>query len=109
MRKRTLVLGTLALSVAFATSITTSGMQTVEPQRPGSQDQDSASAQTEADIELNADNYAAWRDHIQPDLSELAWEEIPWRTTFKDGLTAADVAGKPLLLWAMNGHPLGCT
>ena len=30
-------------------------------------------------------------------------------TTFKDGILAADTAGKPLLLWTMNGHPLGCT
>ena len=62
-----------------------------------------------ADIELTSDNYAIWRDHIQPDLSELAWEEIPWQTTFKDGIIAADTADKPLLLWTMNGHPLGCT
>jgi hypothetical protein len=39
----------------------------------------------------------------------LAWQQIPWATTFKDGIVAADAAGKPLLLWTMNGHPLGCT
>lgn len=36
------------------------------------------------------------------------WETIPWRS---DLLAARDDAmrtGRPLFLWAMNGHPLGC-
>jgi hypothetical protein len=59
--------------------------------------------------ELHDQNYADWCKHILPDTGELAWQQIPWVTTFKDGIVAADVAGKPLLLWTMNGHPLGCT
>ena len=62
-----------------------------------------------AKVELNDQNYADWRKHILPDTGELAWQQIPWATTFKDGIVAADAAGKPLLLWTMNGHPLGCT
>ena len=62
-----------------------------------------------AKVELNDRNYAAWRKHILPDTGQLAWQQIPWATTFKDGIVAADAAGKPLLLWTMNGHPLGCT
>jgi hypothetical protein len=62
-----------------------------------------------ADIGLNEENYTVWRDHILPNPSEMAWEQIPWLTTFKDGILAADAADKPLLLWTMNGHPLGCT
>ncbi len=62
-----------------------------------------------AKVELNDQNYADWRKHILPDTGELAWQQIPWATTFKDGILAADAAGKPLLLWTMNGHPLGCT
>jgi hypothetical protein len=62
-----------------------------------------------AKVELNDQNYAAWRKHILPDTGELAWQQIPWATTFKDGILAADAAGKPLLFWTMNGHPLGCT
>jgi hypothetical protein len=60
-------------------------------------------------VELNDQNYTQWRKHILPDTGELAWQQIPWATTFKDGIVAADAAGKPLLLWTMNGHPLGCT
>ena len=62
-----------------------------------------------ADIDLTKENYQLWRDHILPESNEMAWTEIPWLTTFKDGILAADDAGKPLLLWTMNGHPLGCT
>ena len=62
-----------------------------------------------AEIDLNEGNYAAWRKHILPEESELAWEKIPWLTTFKDGILAANTAGRPLLFWTMNGHPLGCT
>ena len=62
-----------------------------------------------AKVELNDKNYADWRKHILPDTGELAWQQIPWATTFKDGIVAADAAGKPLLFWTMNGHPLGCT
>jgi hypothetical protein len=62
-----------------------------------------------ADIDLTDVNYTVWRDHILPDPSELEWEQIPWLTTFKDGILAANAARKPLLLWTMNGHPLGCT
>ena len=60
-------------------------------------------------LELNGENYASWRDHVLPESSELAWEKIPWLTTFKDGIAAANAAEKPLLFWTMNGHPLGCT
>ena len=63
----------------------------------------------EADIELTDKNYESWRDHILPDLSEMAWNQIAWLSTFHDGIVSADAAQKPLLLWTMNGHPLGCT
>jgi len=62
-----------------------------------------------AKVELNYQNYADWRKHILPDTGELAWQQIPRATTFKDGIAVADAARKPLLLWTMNGHPLGCT
>jgi hypothetical protein len=62
-----------------------------------------------ADIDLRDENYTIWRDHILPDPGELAWEQIPWLATFKDGILAAQAEKKPLLLWTMNGHPLGCT
>ena len=61
------------------------------------------------DIELHQDNYAVWRDRILPAQEEMNWQQIPWLTTFRDGILAADREQKPLLLWTMNGHPLGNT
>ena len=51
----------------------------------------------------------AWRDYLLPTQEEAAFEALPWRNTFAQGLQDADAAGRPLLLWVMNGHPLGCT
>ena len=60
-------------------------------------------------IQLTSDNYEAWRSFIVPDESELTFLEIPWRTEFGKAVIDADRQDKPILLWAMNGHPLGCT
>lgn len=46
---------------------------------------------------------------IVPASEELAFREIPWRPTFWDGVVEAREQDRPVLLWAMNGHPLGCT
>ncbi len=58
---------------------------------------------------LTEDNYASVREQILPKQSELAWTRIPWRPSFQEGVAEAQVQGKPVLLWVMNGHPLGCT
>lgn len=52
---------------------------------------------------------SAWRAHLAPTQHELRWRSIPWRPTLGEGLEAAARSGRPLLLWLMNGHPLGCT
>lgn len=44
---------------------------------------------------------------IKPALA--AYETIPWRTDLLAARREAVAAGKPLFLWTMNGHPLGCT
>ncbi len=59
--------------------------------------------------ELDAPDLARWREHIRPAASETAYEAIPWIPSFAEGVRAANAARKPLLFWAMNGHPLGCT
>jgi hypothetical protein len=51
----------------------------------------------------------SWRDHILPRAKELTWERLPWIASFERALSAARVTRRPLLLWVMNGHPLGCT
>ncbi len=63
----------------------------------------------DATLDLNDSTFAAWRAAILPAADEIAWRRIPWRTSVRDGLREADAAAKPILLWLMNGHPLGCT
>jgi hypothetical protein len=58
---------------------------------------------------LSSSNWEAWRDHVWPSADELAFEQIPWIPVLRDGVREADAQGKPLLVWMMNGHPLGCT
>jgi hypothetical protein len=49
------------------------------------------------------------RDAILPSQQEMEWKTIPWKSTLWDGLVQAQKEDKPILLWAMNGHPLACT
>jgi hypothetical protein len=59
--------------------------------------------------EPNADNYRTWLKFIQPDAKEQAYKEIDWRNKFWPAVQEAKQLGRPILLWTMNGHPLGCT
>ena len=61
------------------------------------------------ELSLTENNYANIREQVSPKQSELAWAQIPWRPSFHAGVADAQVQGKPVLLWVMNGHPLGCT
>ena len=46
---------------------------------------------------------------IKPQTAEEAWSKIPWMTSLWEARQKAAAAGKPILLWEMDGHPLGCT
>ena len=61
------------------------------------------------DSVLSDASFAIWRDRILTKEPELLWEKLPWLTTYREGLEQAAAEYKPLLLWVMNGHPLGCT
>lgn len=37
------------------------------------------------------------------------WAEIPWETDLAAARARSAREGKPLLMWVMDGHPLGCT
>ena len=63
----------------------------------------------ETPISLSQDNFEAWTRHIDPAPEEQRWRQIPWKPSLAEGLEQAGAETKPLLLWAMNGHPLGCT
>ena len=46
---------------------------------------------------------------VLPRSSEERWLQVPWRTDFAAARAEANRSGKPLFLWMMDGHPLGCT
>ena len=50
-----------------------------------------------------------WRALIMPDAADNRWREIPWRSSLWQAVLDAQIEGKPLLIWVMNGHPMGCT
>ena len=59
--------------------------------------------------ELTREALPAWQETIRPRRTELAYDGIPWHPRLAEGFLAANEAQKPVLLWVMNGHPLGCT
>jgi hypothetical protein len=60
-------------------------------------------------IDLNEENFQEWKRYLEPKPAECTFEGIPWRSTFYEAVVEAQEKDKPILLWAMNGHPLGCT
>lgn len=47
-------------------------------------------------------------EELTPPEGEV-WRSIPWETSLLEAQAAAAESQKPLFIWAMDGHPLGCT
>ncbi len=58
---------------------------------------------------LREADFERWRAYLAPRPEEVAWRKIPWLPSLAEGVALANQVEKPLLLWVMNGHPLGCT
>ena len=59
--------------------------------------------------ELARDTLDEYLTRVLPEAEEIRFREIPWRMRFHEAVDEAARVRKPLLIWAMNGHPLGCT
>jgi len=59
--------------------------------------------------ELREATFDRWADYIRPDEQESCFLDIQWRDGLATGVEESFEHRKPILLWAMNGHPLGCT
>lgn len=46
---------------------------------------------------------------VMPSPKEERWLAIPWRLDLMQARVEAQRLHKPLFLWIMNGHPMGCT
>jgi hypothetical protein len=66
-------------------------------------------AHADAADAIAADKAADLQKVIRPSASEDRWASIPWRISLWEARKEAAKDGKPILLWEMDGHPLGCT
>jgi hypothetical protein len=64
---------------------------------------------TQAVDPVPAEQFAKIHALIKPQTGEEKWTQIPWLTSLWEARKKAAAAGKPILLWEMDGHPLGCT
>ena len=58
---------------------------------------------------LDEKSARGWVDFIRATPDELKWEKLGWRTELGAAATEARTLQRPILLWAMNGHPCGLT
>jgi hypothetical protein len=58
---------------------------------------------------LSAERLEKLKAVIRPAAEEDRYRQIPWLTDLWEARRQAAVQGKPILLWEMDGHPLGCT
>jgi hypothetical protein len=56
---------------------------------------------------LALSEFETLQQRLQPSGGE-AWRTIPWKTSLIEAQAEAARRGKPLFIWAMDGHPLGC-
>lgn len=57
---------------------------------------------------LSVDEFERLHAELRPSPEE-AWRTIPWQTSLIGAQATAAREQKPLFIWAMDGHPLGCT
>jgi hypothetical protein len=58
--------------------------------------------------ELTEARFKELQQQLQPSPDEL-WRTVPWKTALLDAQRTAAAEKKPIFIWAMDGHPLGCT
>ena len=63
----------------------------------------------EGEIEVDPDRFAAEHALVCPSPDELDWLKIDWLIDLGEARRRAAGEGKPIFLWEMDGHPLGCT
>lgn len=54
-------------------------------------------------------NLDQWIAFVRPSAEELGWRAIRWHNSLSEAADEAEKLQRPILLWAMNGHPCGET
>lgn len=58
--------------------------------------------------EFTQEDFARLHQELRPAKDE-PYLSIPWKLSLLDAQKAAIKEKKPIFIWAMDGHPLGCT
>ncbi len=66
---------------------------------------DPASAQAQS---LTQERFRELHQELQPSGDD-PWRTIPWKTSLLEAQQQACKTKQPIFIWAMDGHPLGCT
>jgi len=57
---------------------------------------------------LTDQEFQRLHSELQP-AADAPWRTIPWKISLLEAQAAAARDGRPIFIWAMDGHPLGCT
>jgi hypothetical protein len=58
---------------------------------------------------ITSNDFDTFHRLIKPKASETSWARVPWLISLWEARVRAAAEGKPILLWELYGHPLGCT
>lgn len=64
-------------------------------------------ADAKRDAPLTRVEFLELHKELQP--TDEPWRTIPWKIALLDAQRSAAELKKPIFIWAMDGHPLGCT
>lgn len=95
MKRSLLALGVMAMTI-------TATAQTPTPEKLGGVEVPSSAVKS-----LSAGAFQKLHAALKP--TGERWMEIPWQTDLLAARQKAAREKKPLLMWIMDGHPLGCT
>ena len=59
--------------------------------------------------EITESNFDEWMQFVEPGSDELGWRKMRWHRSLSEAAREARELNRPILLWAMNGHPCGET
>ena len=58
--------------------------------------------------EITEAEFHQLHSQLQPSANE-PWRTIGWKISVLEAQKLAGIEEKPIFIWAMDGHPLGCT
>jgi hypothetical protein len=58
--------------------------------------------------EVTGDEFNQFKKECRAAFDE-PWRTIPWKISLLEAQNLAARERKPIFIWAMDGHPLGCT